>query len=84
MLGARHRAPRMHTSMVGGALHVGKEFLHSADQCVRMFGPTVRQLAQVAAPVLASSGNPIVAPTLASVAQAADGYSQLRAALDNS
>ena len=84
MLGARYRAPRSHSPIFGSALLYGKEFLHTADQYVRLFDPALREVAQVAAPLLATSGNPIAASALASVAQAADGYSQLRSALEKS
>ena len=50
------------------------------DHFFRHYGPTMKQLAQIAAPALAGS-NPALAAGVAAVGQAADGYSQLRSQL---
>ena len=51
-----------------------------ADHFLRTYGPGMKQLAMGIAPAIARS-NPALAAGIASVASAADGYSQLRTSL---
>ena len=61
-------------------MHQGREFLAGVDSFFRSYGPTMKQLAQIAAPALAGT-NPALAAGVAAVGQAADGYAQLRSQL---
>ena len=62
------------------ALHLGRRALGSADHFLRTYGPGMKQLAMGIAPAIARS-NPVAASVIATVGQAADGYSQLRTRL---
>jgi len=62
------------------AVHLGRRALGSADHFLRTYGPGMKQLAMGIAPALARS-NPVAASVIATVGQAADGYSQLRTQL---
>ena len=73
--GARHR------SFLSHALHHGREFMRGTDHFFRHYGPSLKQLAMVAAPALAQSNPAAAAAAVAAVGQAADGYSQLRSQL---
>ena len=66
---------------VGNLAHYGREFARHADGFVRTFGPTLKTMAMSAAPALLAAGAPQAAATVATLGQAADGYSQLRAAM---
>ena len=55
----------------------GRKALGSADHFLRTYGPSMEQLAMGLAPAIARS-NPALAAGIATVGQAADGYSQLR------
>ena len=61
--------------------HYGREFARHADGFVRTFGPTLKTMAMSAAPALLAAGAPQAATVTAVMGQAADGYSQLRAAM---
>ena len=62
------------------AVHLGRKMLGGADHFLRTYGPGMKQLALQIAPALAHS-NPALAAGIATVGQAADGYSQLRTQL---
>ena len=62
------------------AVHLGRKMLGGADHFLRTYGPGMKQLAMGIAPAIARS-NPVLAAGIASVGQAADGYSQLRTQL---
>ena len=72
--GVRHR------SFMSNAMHQGREFLRGTDHFVRTWGPSMKNIAQFAAPAVASYSAPLAAG-IAAVGQAADGYSQLRSQL---
>ena len=59
------------------AVHLGRRALGSADHFLRTYGPGMKQLAQGLAPVIARS-NPALAAGIATVGEAASGYSTLR------
>ena len=63
---------------INKAIHYGREFGRRTDLFLRAAGPTLKNIAMVAAPALLSAGNPGVAATVATIGQAADNYSQLR------
>ena len=65
---------------MGEAVHLGRKALGSADHFLRTYGPGMKQLAMGIAPAIARS-NPVAASVIATVGQAADGYSQLRTRL---
>ena len=62
------------------AVHFGRRALGTADHFLRTYGPSMKQLAMGIAPAIARS-NPAAASVIATVGQAADGYSQLRTQL---
>ena len=62
------------------AVHLGRRASVTADHFLRTYGPSMKQLAMGIAPAIARS-NPALAAGIASVGQAADGYSQLRTQL---
>ena len=62
------------------AIHLGRRALGSADHFLTVHGPGMKQLAMGIAPAIARS-NPALAAGIATVGQAADGYSQLRTQL---
>ena len=65
---------------MGEAVHLGRKALGSADHFLGTYGPGMKQLAMGIAPAIARS-NPVAASVIATVGQAADGYSQLRTQL---
>ena len=67
---------------MGEAIHLGRRALGGADHFLRTYGPGMKQLAMGIAPALARS-NPALAAGVATLGQAADGYSQLRTQLDH-
>ena len=58
----------------------GREFLGGVDGFFRAWGPSLKQVAQIAAPALAGT-NPALAAAVATGGMAADGYAQLRSQL---
>ena len=76
------RYQRARRSQRGGfvnrVLHHGREFGRHVDAFVRQYGPTLKTFAMSAAPALASAGMPQAAAATAVLANAADGYSQIR------
>ena len=66
---------------VGNLAHYGREFARHADGCVCTFGPNLKTMAMYAAPALLVVGAPQAAAVTSVMRQAADGYSQLRAAM---
>ena len=62
------------------AVHLGRKMLGGADHFLRTYGPGMKQIAMGLAPALARS-NRALAAGIATVGQAADGYSQLRTQL---
>ena len=62
------------------AIHLGRRALGGADHFLRAYGPSMKQLAMGIAPAIARS-NPALAAGIATVGNAADGYSQLRTRL---
>ena len=72
--------PQRRRSVLNEAMHLGRKALGSADHFLRTYGPGMKQLAMGIAPALARS-NPVAASVIATVGQAADGYSQLRTQL---
>ena len=65
---------------MGEAMHLGRKALGSADHFLRTYGPGMKQLATGPAPIIGRN-NPALAAGIATVGQAADGYSQLRTQL---
>ena len=65
------------------AVHLGRRALGTADYFLKTYGPGMKQLAMGIAPAIARS-SPALAAGIATVGQAADGYSQLRTQLGNS
>ena len=59
---------------------MGRKMLYSADHFFRAAGPTMKQIAMVAAPAIAKT-NPAAGAAVAAIGQAADGYAQLRGQL---
>ena len=59
------------------AVHMGRRMLYSADHFFRAAGPTMKQIAMVAAPAIAKT-NPAAGAAVAAIGQAAGGYSELR------
>ena len=74
-------ARKRKVGFVGQMVHYGREFARHADGFVRTFGPTLKPMAMSAAPALLAAGAPQAAAATAVLGQAADGYSQLRAAM---
>ena len=77
---AVNRRPERRRGIMGEAMHLGRRALGSADHFLRTYGPGMKQLAMGIAPAIARS-NPALAAGIATVGQAADGYSQLRTSL---
>ena len=65
---------------LGGAVHMGRKMRSSADHFFKAAGPTMEQVAMVAAPAISAMGptSKIVGSGIAAIGSAADGYSQLR------
>ena len=63
---------------VNRVLHHGREFMRHTDGFLRQFGPALTIGAMSLAPALASAGMPQAAAATAVLANAADGYSQIR------
>ena len=74
-------ARKRRIGFVGNLAHYGREFARHADGFVCTFGPTLKTMAMSAAPALLAAGAPQAAAVTAVMGQAADGYSQLRAAM---
>ena len=72
--------PHRRRGFLGEAVHMGRKMLYSADHFFRAAGPTMKQIAMVAAPAIAKS-NPAAGAAVAAIGQAADGYAQLRGQL---
>ena len=72
--------PHRRRGFLGEAVHYGRRMLYSADHFFRAAGPTMKQIAMVAAPAIAKS-NPAAGAAVAAIGQAADGYAQLRGQL---
>ena len=75
------RARARRAGFVNRVLHHGREFGRHIDAFVRQYGPTLKTCAMSAAPALASAGMPQAAAATAVLANAADGYAQLRSQL---
>ena len=73
----RPQAGHRQRSFINKALHYGREFGRRADLFLRAVGPTINNIAMVAAPALLSAGNPGVASVVATLGQSADNYSQV-------
>ena len=69
--------PHRRRGFLGEAVHMGRKMLYSADHFFRAAGPTMKQLAMVAAPAIAKS-NPAAGAAVAAIGSAAGGYAQLR------
>ena len=72
--------PHRRRGFLGEAVHMGRKMLYSADHFFRAAGPTMKQIAMVAAPAIAKT-NPAAGAAVAAIGQAAEGYSQLRGQL---
>ena len=72
--------PHRRRGFLGEAVHMGRKMLYSADHFFRAAGPTMKQIAMVAAPAIAKT-NPAAGAAVAAIGQAADGYAQLRGQL---
>ena len=72
--------PHRRRGFLGEAVHMGRKMLYSADHFFRSAGPTMKQIAMVAAPAIAKT-NPAAGAAVAAIGSAADGYSQLRGQL---
>ena len=77
---AVNRRPQRRRAFLNEAVHLGRRALGTADHFLRTYGPGMKQLAMGIAPAVARS-NPALAAGIATVRQAADGYSQLRTRL---
>ena len=73
-----HNRRARRAGFVNRVLHHGREFGRHVDAFVRQYGPTLKTFAMSAAPALASAGMPQAAAATAVLANAADGYSQIR------
>ena len=73
----RYRAPPRRRGILGNFVHSARKALYTADHFLRTAGPSIRQVAMIAAPAIAKS-NPAAGAAVAAIGQAADGYSQLR------
>ena len=73
----RYRAPPRRRGILGNFVHSARKALYTADHFLRASGPTMKQIAMVAAPAIAKT-NPAAGAAVAAIGQAADGYSQLR------
>ena len=69
--------PHRRRGFLGEAVHMGRKMLYSADHFFRSGGPTMKQIAMVAAPAIAKT-NPAAGAAVAAIGQAAGGYSELR------
>ena len=69
--------PHRRRGFLGEAVHMGRKMLYSADHFFRAAGPTMKQIAMVAAPAIAKT-NPAAGAAVAAIGQAAGGYSDLR------
>ena len=81
---SRYRGnPHRRRGFLGEAVHMGRKMLYSADHFFRAAGPTMKQIAMVAAPAISAMGptGKIVGSGIAAIGSAADGYSQLRGQL---
>ena len=67
------RRPQRRRGFLNEAVHLGRRALSTADYFLRTYGPGLKQLAIGIDPALAAG--------IATVGQAADGYSQLRTQL---
>ena len=56
---------------------MGRKMVYSADHFFRSAGPSIRQIAMTAAPMIAKL-NPAAGAAVAAIGQAAGGYSELR------
>ena len=72
--------PNRRRGFLGEAVHMSRKMLYSADHFFRAAGPTMKQIAMVAAPAIAKT-NPAAGAAVAAIGQAADGYAQLRGQL---
>ena len=72
------RRPQRRRGFMNEAVHLGRKMLGGADHFLRAHGPRMKQLAMGIAP---ARSNPALAAGIATVGQAADGYSQLRTQL---
>ena len=74
------RRPQRRRGVINEAMHLGRRALCGVDHFLRAYGPSMKQLAMGIAAAIARS-NPALAAGIATVGQAADGYSQLRTQL---
>ena len=77
---AASRRPQRRRGVLNEAMHLGRRALGGVDHFLRAYGPGMKQIAMGLAPAIARS-NPVAASVIATVGQAADGYSQLRTSL---
>ena len=75
--------PNRRRGFLGEAVHMGRRMLYSADHFFRAAGPTMKQIAMVAAPAIAAMRptGKIVGSGIAALGSAAGGYSELRQSL---
>ena len=76
----RYARGKRQRSFLSHAMNQGRDFLGGRDSFFRHYGPTMKQVAQIAGPALAGT-NPALAAGVAAVGQAAAGYAQLRSQL---
>ena len=76
----RFNQGRGHRSFLSHALGQGREWLRGVDHFFRSYGPSIKKVAQLAAPLLAPE-NPALAAGVAVLGQGADNYAQLRSQL---
>ena len=79
---AASRRPQRRRGVLNEAMHLGRRALGGVDHFLRAYGPGMKQIAMGLAPAIARS-NPALAAGIATVGNAADGYSQLRTQMDN-
>ena len=77
-----HRA-RRHRGFIERVNHFGRQLGRQTDTFFRVAGPAIKQVAMTAAPALLARGMPGASALTAVAGQAADGYSQLRSAMEN-
>ena len=77
-----HRA-RRHCGFIERVNHFGRQLGRQTDTFFRVAGPAIKQVAMTAAPALLARGMPVASALTAVAGQAADGYSQLRSAMEN-
>ena len=77
----RPNRSRRHRGFIERVNHFGRQLGRQTDTFFRVAGPAIKQVAMTAAPALLARGMPVASAAVATLGQAADGYSQLRSAM---